>query len=60
MANGVLRLGVVQGAIAAHRHGRDRLCALCRQRTEANPMKDGMPMYGATVFVLEAARYQRI
>lgn len=32
----------------------------CRPRIEANPVKDGMPMYGATVFVLEAGRYQRI
>lgn len=32
----------------------------CRQRTEANPVKDGMPMYGATVFVLEAGHFQRI
>jgi len=31
-----------------------------RQRTEANPVESGMPMYGATVFVLEAARFERI
>jgi uncharacterized protein YaaQ len=31
-----------------------------RQRTQANPVESGMPMYGATVFVLEAARFERI
>ncbi len=31
-----------------------------RQRAQANPVESGMPMYGATVFVLEAARFERI
>jgi uncharacterized protein YaaQ len=31
-----------------------------RQRAQANPVGSGMPMYGATVFVLEAARFERI
>ena len=32
----------------------------CRQRSEANPIDAGMPMYGATVFVLEANRFTRV
>ena len=31
-----------------------------RQRAQANPVESGMPMYGATVFVFEAARFERI
>jgi uncharacterized protein YaaQ len=31
-----------------------------RQRAQANPVESGMPMYGATIFVLEAARFERI
>jgi uncharacterized protein YaaQ len=31
-----------------------------RQRAQANPVESGMPMYGATVFVLEAARFERV
>ncbi len=31
-----------------------------RQRSQANPVESGMPMYGATIFVLEAARFERI
>lgn len=31
-----------------------------RQRVQANPVEAGMPMYGATVFVLEAARFERV
>ena len=31
-----------------------------RKRAQANPVESGMPMYGATVFVLEAARFERI
>jgi uncharacterized protein YaaQ len=31
-----------------------------RQRSQANPVESGMPMFGATVFVLEAARFERI
>jgi uncharacterized protein YaaQ len=31
-----------------------------RQRAQANPVESGMPMYGATVFVLEASRFERI
>jgi uncharacterized protein YaaQ len=31
-----------------------------RQRAQANPVESGMPMFGATVFVLEAARFERI
>lgn len=32
----------------------------CRQRTQANPVEAGMPMYGATVFVLEADQFTRV
>jgi uncharacterized protein YaaQ len=32
----------------------------CRPRSEANPVEAGMPMYGATVFVLEADRFTRV
>ena len=31
-----------------------------RQRAQANPVESGMPMFGATVFVLEAERFERI
>jgi len=31
-----------------------------RKRAQANPVESGMPMFGATVFVLEAARFERI
>jgi uncharacterized protein YaaQ len=31
-----------------------------RERKEANPVESGMPMFGATVFVLEAARFERM
>ncbi len=31
-----------------------------RQRAQANPVESGMPMFGATVFVLEAARFERM
>jgi uncharacterized protein YaaQ len=31
-----------------------------RQRSQANPVESGMPMFGATVFVLEAARFERM
>ncbi len=31
----------------------DTIDRACRQRSEANAMKEGMPMYGATVFVLD-------
>lgn len=31
-----------------------------RQREQANPVESGMPMYGATVFVLDAARFERL
>lgn len=32
----------------------------CRQRDTANPVEAGMPMYGATVFVMEASRFTRV
>jgi uncharacterized protein YaaQ len=31
-----------------------------RQRSQANPVESGMPMFGATIFVLEAARFERM
>lgn len=34
--------------------------ANCRLRTEARPATEGMPMYSATVFVLEAARTEHL
>jgi len=34
--------------------------ANCRLRTDARPPGAGMPMYSATVFVLEAARFDRL
>ncbi|MEJ5199326.1 MAG: cyclic-di-AMP receptor [Anaerolineae bacterium] len=34
--------------------------ANCRLRTEARPASEGMPMYSATVFVLEAARTEHL
>lgn len=32
----------------------------CRQRAAANPVSAGMPMYGATVFVMEATHFTRV
>lgn len=32
----------------------------CRVRTEPNPVEEGIPMYGATVFVLDATRFVRV
>jgi uncharacterized protein YaaQ len=34
--------------------------ANCRARAEARPVESGMPSYGATAFVLEAARFVRM
>lgn len=34
--------------------------ANCRLRIEARPASEGMPMYSATVFVLEAARTEHL
>ena len=34
--------------------------ANCRLHTEARPPAAGMPMYSATVFVLEAVRFDRL
>jgi uncharacterized protein YaaQ len=34
--------------------------ANCRRREEASPVSEGMPMYSATIFVLDAARLIRI
>ena len=34
--------------------------ANCRLHTEARPPEAGMPMYSATVFVLEAVRFDRL
>jgi uncharacterized protein YaaQ len=31
----------------------------CRPRTEPAPIQEGMPMYGATVFVLDASHFLR-
>jgi len=33
--------------------------ANCQPRTESNPIRQGMPMYGATVFVLNASHFLR-
>ncbi len=33
--------------------------ANCQPRTEPNPIQQGMPMYGATVFVLDASHFLR-
>ena len=34
--------------------------ANCRRREEASPTSEGMPMYSATTFVLDAARLVRV
>lgn len=34
--------------------------ANCRRREEASPLSSGMPMYSATVFVLESSRFVRL
>lgn len=34
--------------------------ANCRPRIEPNPPHMGMPMYGATIFVLDASHYLRV
>jgi uncharacterized protein YaaQ len=32
----------------------------CRTRSEPNPVEEGIPMYGATVFVLDASHFVRV
>lgn len=62
-AGGFLRRGNATLLIGARAHDVDEVLTLIqanvRPRTEPNPPQAGMPMYGATVFVLEASHFLR-
>jgi len=62
-AGGFLRRGNATLLIGAKARDVDEVLALiqanCRPRTEPNPPEAGMPMYGATVFVLDAPLFLR-
>jgi uncharacterized protein YaaQ len=62
-AGGFLRRGNATLLIGVDVQRLDDVLALveanCRQRTEPAPIEKGMPMYGATVFVLDASYFQR-
>ena len=63
-AGGFLRRGNATLLIGAEEAQVDAILNLiqahCPLRTEANPVDAGIPIYGATVFVLEAARFARV
>jgi len=62
-AGGFLRRGNAPLLIGAKARDVDEVLALIqtniRPRTEPNPPEAGMPMYGATVFVLDASHFLR-
>lgn len=62
-AGGFLRRGNATLLIGARARDMDEVLALIqanvRPRTEPNPPQAGMPMYGATVFVLDASHFLR-
>lgn len=62
-AGGFLRRGNATLLIGARARDVDEVLALIqanvRPRTEPNPPQAGMPMYGATVFVLDASHFLR-
>jgi len=63
-AGGFLRRGNATLLIGAEEEKVDEVLKLiqanCQERTEPNSPSAGIPMYGATVFVLEAARLVRV
>jgi uncharacterized protein YaaQ len=63
-AGGFLRRGNATLLIGAEEAQVDEILNLiqanCPLRTDPNPVDAGIPMYGATVFVLEAARFARV
>jgi uncharacterized protein YaaQ len=63
-AGGFLRRGNVTLLIGVEADRVDNVLQIiqanCRLRTEARSPEAGMPMYSATVFVLEAARFDRL
>jgi uncharacterized protein YaaQ len=62
-AGGFLRRGNATLLIGVEAPRLDDVLAVieanCRQRAEPAPIEKGMPMYGATVFVLDASHFQR-
>ena len=60
-AGGFFRRGNATLLIGVESAQVDNVLALiqanCRAQTEPNPPEKGMPMYGATVFVLDAAPF---
>ena len=62
-AGGFLRRGNATLLIGVEAQRVDEVFSLiqtsCRPRTEPTPIREGMPMYGATVFVLEASHFIR-
>ena len=62
-AGGFLRRGNATLLIGAKAREVEEVLAViqanCRPRTEPNPPEAGMPMYGATVFVLDASHFLR-
>lgn len=63
-AGGFLRRGNATLLIGVQAHQVDEVLGMikasCRPRTEPNPLEEGIPMYGATVFVLDASRFVRV
>ena len=63
-AGGFLRRGNATLLIGVEPEHLEEVLALiqanCRLHTEANPVAEGMPMYGATVFVLDASHFFRV
>jgi len=63
-AGGFLRRGNATLLIGVESDQVDAVIALiqasCQPRTEPNPPEEGIPMYGATVFVLDASHFVRV
>lgn len=63
-AGGFFRRGNATLLIGVEEQLVDAVLALiqanCRPRIEPNPPHMGMPMYGATIFVLDASHYLRV
>jgi uncharacterized protein YaaQ len=55
--NATLLIGITEDKID---HVMHVIQSNCRLRAEANPPDSGMPMYSATVFVVEASRFLRV
>lgn len=63
-AGGFFRRGNATLLLGVEAQRLDAVIALiqanCRERMEPNPVQDGSPMFGATIFVLEASQFERI